>query len=149
MQVILRESVPHLGQSGEMVTVRDGYGRNYLIPQGLTILATEGNKKQIEYHKKQIAARNAKLRGEAQSLSNRLSSVTVEIKRQVGLGDKLFGSVSSRDIEQALSTQGVLLDRKRIHLPEPIKTLGEHMVECKLEQGVVGQIKVIVVGLSV
>lgn len=147
MQVILRETIPNLGQGGEVVTVRDGYGRNYLIPQGLAILATERNKKQIAYHKKQIAYQNAKLRGEAQTLAEKLSGLRVEIQRQVGIGEKLFGSVTSRDIEQALSKQGVSLDRKRIHLPEPIKILGEHLVEFKLDQGVTGKIKVLVVAL--
>ena len=148
MQVILRETVPNLGQSGELVSVREGYGRNYLIPQGLAILATEGNKKQIEYHKKQIALRNAKLREEAQNLVDRLTALSVQVSRQVGIGEKLFGSVTSRDIEQALSKLGLTLDRKRIHLPEPLKTLGEHWVECKLDQGVIGKIKVTVVALS-
>ena len=148
MQVILRETVPNLGQSGELVSVREGYGRNYLIPQGLAILATEGNKKQIEYHKKQIALRNAKLREEAQNLVDRLTALSVQVSRQVGIGEKLFGSVTSRDIEQALSKLGLNLDRKRIHLPEPLKTLGEHWVECKLDQDVIGKIKVTEVALS-
>ncbi len=148
MQVILREQVKNLGNSGDVVTVKDGYGRNYLLPRGLAVLATEGNKKQIEFHKRQIAAQNARSREAAQVLAGKLTTVKIEIARQVGVGEKLFGSVSSRDIEQALSKQGVTLDRKRIHLPEPIRTLGEHTVECKLEQGVTGSIKVTVVALA-
>lgn len=142
MRLILRETVPHVGQSGELVTVRDGYGRNFLIPQGLAIPATDRNVKQVEHHKRVIAAQEAKRIQQAQELAQQLSQMEVALLRQVGVGNKLFGSVGSRDIEQALRQQGVTLDRKTLVLPEPIRTLGEHQVEIKLGSGVVASIKV-------
>lgn len=148
MRIVLREDVSNLGKSGEVVTVRAGYGRNYLLPQGLAVAATERNVQQIEHQKKVIAARNAKLAKDAQSVADKLSSIEVVIARQSGEGDKLFGSVSSRDIEDALKAKGVNVDRKKIHLAEPIKTLGDYSVEVKLGQGVHGKIKVHVVSQS-
>lgn len=142
MRVILRETVPHVGQSGELVTVRDGYGRNYLIPQGLALPATDRNVKQVEHNKRVIAAQEAKRMEQAQALAQQLSRMEVALVRQVGVGDKLFGSVGSRDIEQALQRQGVALERRTIVLPEPIRTLGEHQVEIKLGGGVVASLKV-------
>lgn len=141
MRIILREEVKNLGKSGELVTVRDGYGRNYLLPQGLALLATERNIKQLEHQKKVISARNAKLQKDAQAVADKLASLTVRITRQAGEGGKLFGSVSTRDVEEAVRTFGVTLDRKKIVIEQPIKTTGEHTVEVKLGQGVVGKIK--------
>src|SRR5688572_3655078 len=129
MRVILREDVSNLGKSGELVSVRDGYGRNYLLPQGLAMLATERNVKQIEHNKKIITARNAKLAKDAQSVADKLGSLDVVIKRQAGEGDKLFGSVTARDIEEAIKGLGATVDRRKIHLPEPIKALGDYVVE--------------------
>jgi large subunit ribosomal protein L9 len=145
MRVILREDVTNLGRSGDVVAVRDGFGRNYLIPQGLAVLATERNVKQIEHQKKVIAARNARLTKDAQSVADRLGALEVVITRQAGEGDKLFGSVSSRDIEAALKDMGVVVDRKKIHLADPIKALGDYSVEIKLGHSVSGKIKVRVV----
>ena len=142
MRIILREDVPKLGKSGELVTVRDGYGRNYLLPQGLGMLATEHNVKQIEHQKKVIAARNAKLAKDAQSVADKLSSLTLKITRQAGEGGKLFGSVSTRDIEDAAASLGVTIDRRKVVIAEPIKVLGEYTVEVKTGQGVVGKLKV-------
>ena len=148
MRVILREDVSNLGKSGELVSVRDGYGRNYLLPQGLAMLATERNVKEIEHNKKIIAARNAKLAKDAQSVADKLSSLEVVIKRQSGEGDKLFGSVTARDIEEAIKALGSTVDRRKIHLPEPIKALGDYVVEIKLGQAVSGKVKVRVVAQS-
>lgn len=144
MRIILREEVKNLGKSGEVVTVRDGYGRNYLLPQGLALLATERNIKQLEHQKKVISARNAKLQKDAQAVADKLASLTVRITRQAGEGGKLFGSVSTRDVEEAVRTFGVTLDRKKIVIEQPIKTTGEHTVEVKLGQGVVGKLKLTV-----
>lgn len=144
MRIILREDVPKLGKSGELVTVRDGYGRNYLLPQGLGMLATEHNVKQIEHQKKVIAARNAKLAKDAQAVADKLSSLTLKIARQAGEGGKLFGSVSTRDIEDAAASLGVTIDRRKVVIAEPIKVLGEYTVEVKTGQGVVGKVKVVV-----
>jgi large subunit ribosomal protein L9 len=145
IQIILKEDVEHLGRSGELVSVKPGYGRNYLIPQGLGMLATAKNVAHVEHERKRIEARTAKLRKDAESVAQRLGSVTLQIERQVGEGDKMFGSVSSRDLEEALAAQGVTVDRKKIALVEPIKTLGQHTVEIKLGREVTAQIKVWVV----
>jgi large subunit ribosomal protein L9 len=145
MQVILREDVPNLGKSGDLVKVKPGYGRNYLIPQGLALAATTANVKQVEHHKKQIAAKNAKLQKDAQSMADRLGAIEVQIERQVGEENKLFGSVTTRDIEEALAEKGVKVDHRKIHLDEPIKTIGYQTVDVKLGQGVTGKIKVVVV----
>ncbi len=156
MQVILKEDVHNLGKSGELVNVKPGYGRNYLIPQGLAVVATAANVKQIEHQKKLIAAKNAKLAKDAQATADRLAAIEVQIERPVApheksdtgeekAPDKLFGSVSSRDIAEALKSKGAPVDHKKIVLPEPIKTIGYHTVEIKLGNGVTGKIKVVVV----
>ncbi len=144
MRIILREDVSNLGKSGDLVNVRDGYGRNYLLPQGLAALATERNVKEIEHQKKIIAARNAKLLKDAQTIGEKISGVTVKISRQTGEGGKLFGSISTRDIEEGLTAQGVTVDRKKIVIADPIKSTGEYTVDVKLGLGVVGKVKVIV-----
>jgi large subunit ribosomal protein L9 len=145
MQVILKEDVHNLGKSGELVNVKPGYGRNYLIPMGLAIAATAGNLKQIEHEKKLIAAKNSKLLKDAQSMADRLAAIEVQIERQVGEEDRLFGSVTSRDIESALADKGVTVDHKKIVLSEPLKTIGYHTVDIKLGNNVHGKIKVVVV----
>ena len=148
MQVILKEDVHNLGKAGELVKVKPGFGRNYLIPQGKAVVATAGNVKQIEHEKKLIAAKQAQLSKDAQAMADRLASVEVSIERQVGEEDKLFGSVTSRDIESALQDKGITVDHKKIHMGEPIKTIGYHTVEIKLGTGVTGKIKVVVVPKS-
>lgn len=145
MQIILKEDVHNLGKAGELVKVKPGFGRNYLIPQGKAVIATDGNVKQIEHEKKLIAAKQAQLSKNAQAMVDRLAAVDVQIERQVGEEDKLFGSVTSRDIEAALKDKGITIDHKKVHLPEPIKTIGYHTVEIKLGSGVTGKIKVVVV----
>jgi len=145
MQVILKEDVHNLGKAGELVKVKPGFGRNFLIPQGKAIVATAANVKQIEHEKKIIAAKQAQLGKDAQAMADRLASVEVQIERQVGEEDKLFGSVTSRDIESALKDKGVTIDHRKVHMPEPIKTIGYHTVEIKLGTGITGKIKVVVV----
>jgi len=145
MQVILKEDVPNLGKSGDLVKVKPGFGRNYLLPQGLAVMATETNVKQIEHQKKLISARNAKLQKDSQAVADKLGAIEVSIERQVGEENKLFGSVTSRDIADALKDKGVTVDHRKIHLEEPIKTIGYQTVDVKLGQGVVGKIKVVVV----
>jgi large subunit ribosomal protein L9 len=144
MQVILKEDVHNLGKAGEVVTVRPGFGRNFLIPQNKAAIATAGNVAAIEHQKKLIAAKNAKLLKDSQAVATRLSQIEIQIERQVGEEDKLFGSVTSRDIEEALAAKGVPVDHKKLVIAEPIKTIGIHTVEAKLGQGVVGQVKVVV-----
>src|SRR5512143_2374035 len=114
MQIILKEDVPNLGRSGELVSVKPGYGRNYLIPQGLALIATRKNVAEMEHHRKAIEAQAAKTRKDAESVAARLDGVTITLERQVGEGDKLFGSVTARDIEEALAAHGHKIDRKKI-----------------------------------
>ncbi len=145
MQIILKEDLENLGKSGEVVNVRTGYGRNYLLPRGLAVLATAGDIARVDHEKRVIAARTTKLAKEAQAEADRLSQVTVSIARAVGEEDKLFGSVTSRDIAEALQQQGVTVDSKKIVLDEPLKALGMTEVPVKLSRGVQAKIKVWVV----
>jgi large subunit ribosomal protein L9 len=144
IQVILKEDVPNLGRSGELVSVKPGYGRNYLIPQGLAMAATRKNVAEMDHHRKAIEAQAAKLRKDAESVAARLSGAAITLERQVGEEGKLFGSVNSRDIEEALAAQGHKVDRRKIVLHDPIKTLGDHTVEIKVARDVAAQIKVTV-----
>jgi len=144
MRIILREEVQNLGKGGDVVSVKPGYGRNFLIPQGLAVLATERNVRLVEHHKKVIAARNAKLQKDAQAVADKLSSLSVRIERQTGEGGKLYGSISTRDVEEAVRALGVTIDRKKLVIENPIKSTGEYTVELKLGQGVVGKIKLTV-----
>ncbi len=148
IQVILTEDVANLGKSGELVSVKPGYGRNYLIPQGLALAATKNNVSRIQHDKKVIEAKTAKSRKEAEDAAGKLSSVTVQIERSVGEGDKLFGSVTTKDIAEALAAQGHKIDKKTIHLADPIKALGQYTVDLRLASGVAASIKVWVVAKS-
>ena len=145
MQVILRDDMDNLGKSGEVVTVKEGYARNFLLPRGHAIKATDGDVKRVEHEKRVIAARTAKLSKEAQAEADKLSQVTVSIARAVGEEDKLYGSVSSRDIADALAEKGVKVDSKKVQLVEPIKALGLTEVPVKLGRGVTATVKVWVV----
>ncbi|HEY4393634.1 MAG TPA: 50S ribosomal protein L9 [Polyangia bacterium] len=145
MQVILRDDMDNLGKSGEVVNVKPGYARNYLLPRGLAIKATASDVTRVEHEKRIIAARAAKLAKEAQAEADNLSQVSVSIARAVGEEDKLFGSVTGRDISEALKEKGVLVDAKKIHLDEPIKALGLVEVPVKLGRGITANIKVWVV----
>ncbi len=145
MQIILKEDVHNLGKAGEVVVVRPGYGRNFLIPQGKAAMATARNVAEIEHQKKVIAAKNAKLLKDSQAIADRIAQIEVQIERAVGEEDRLFGSVTSRDIEEALAKKGVTVDHKKLHIGEMIKTIGIHNVEAKLGQGVTATVKVVVV----
>ena len=142
MKLILREDIHNLGKSGELVTVKDGYGRNFLLPRKLAVLANEQNVRQVEHDKKVIEARQAKLKGAAEESARRLSGVEVKIQRKVGEQDKLFGSVTALDIAEALAAKGQKVDRRHIHLPEPIKAVGTYEVEVRLHHDVAAQVKV-------
>lgn len=142
MRVILREDVDHVGSAGEVVSVKPGFGRNFLFPRGLALPATESDVRRIEHEKRVIAARNAKLQKELEGQAGKLSSVRVIINQAVGEGDRLYGSVTSRDIADALEAQGHKVDSKKIDLPEPIKALGDHDVQVKLGKGVTAKVKV-------
>jgi large subunit ribosomal protein L9 len=141
IQVILKEDVPNLGRSGELVAVKPGYGRNYLIPQGLAMMATRKNVAEMEHQRKAIEAQAAKTRKDAESVAARLSGAVVKLERQAGEGDKLFGSVTARDIEEALAAQGHKVDRKKIVLPDALKTVGDHEIQIKVARDITATIK--------
>ncbi len=145
MRVILREDVHKLGRSGEIVTVKDGFARNYLLPRKIAVPANEKNVRQVEHDKAVISARQAKLKGGAQEQATKLEALSVKISRKVGQQEKLYGSVTALDIAEVLGSQGYKVDRRSIHLPEPIKALGLHQVELRLHRDVIAKINVEVV----
>jgi large subunit ribosomal protein L9 len=145
VEVVLREDLPNVGDSGEVVRVKPGYARNFLIPRGLAAMATTGNVKQIEHEKRVALARAAKQRVEAQEISKKLEEVRVTLKAQVGEEQKLYGSITSRDIEEGLAKLGFEIDRRKILLSEPIKELGSRKVPLKIASGVDAEILVEVI----
>jgi len=144
IQVILKEDVPNLGRSGELVSVKPGYGRNYLIPQGLALVATRKNVSQMDHQRKQIETQAAKVRKDAEGIAANLNGAAITIERQVGEENKLFGSVTARDIEEALAAKGHKVDRRKIVLGETIKSLGDFNVEVKVARDVTAHVKVTV-----
>lgn len=145
LRLILNEDVEHLGNVGDIVDVAPGYGRNFLIPRSLAVPATTRNVKQLEHTKRLIAVKRAKAIKTATQLAKRLSEVSVTIAKPVGEEDKLFGSVTNRDIADALAKEGQTLDRRSIQLEKPIKNLGVYSVDVKLHSDVTAQVKVWVV----
>lgn len=145
MQVILREDVEHLGKIGDLVSVADGFGRNFLLPRKKAALATTKNVKALEHEKRVIAERMKKLMDESTAQARRIGSVSITVDRQAGEDDKLFGSVTAMDIHEALKKEGIEVDKKRILLEDPIKRLGEHAVSIKMQQGITAELKVFVV----
>lgn len=145
MQVILRANVEKLGREGELVTVADGYARNYLIPKKLAVLATEKNRQLLEREKKIEIDRATKAKKEAEILANELANVSCTISVQAGENDRLFGSVTANDIANALAELGHEIDRRKIILEEPIKELGLFTVPIKLHTEVTTNVKVWVV----
>jgi large subunit ribosomal protein L9 len=145
MEVILREHVDNLGRRGEVVKVADGYARNYLLPRKLALLATEGNKKQIERERARFEAKEAEEQKIAGAIAERLASAEIEIARKVGETEALYGSVTTSDIAEALGAKGFDIDRRKLQLPEPIKKLGEYLIPVKLHREVTAPIKVRVI----
>lgn len=145
MKLILREDVENLGRGGDVVDVKPGYGRNFLLPRGLAVTANPKNLRDIEHQKSVATAKAAKLRASADAVAKRLSETPVTLKRKVGEQDKLFGSVTALDIAEALAARGLEIDRRSIDLSEPIKTVGDFEVGVKLHHEVVGKAKVKVV----
>lgn len=141
MQVILTENVENLGDAGELVTVKNGYGRNYLLPQGKAVLATTRNKAKFEHDRAAIAKQVAKRVASAEAIAERINLMTLQFERQVGDEDKLFGSVTSRDIGEQLKVAGVEVDHRKIELPEPVKALGKYEVPIKVGAGVKATLK--------
>jgi large subunit ribosomal protein L9 len=145
MDVILREDVEKLGNAGEVVTVKDGYARNFLLPRGLAYLATEGNRRRLDSEQHQRSRRAAAEVTDARELAARLQAVSLSFTMKAGEGDKLFGSVTSADIAERLATEGFALDKKTIELHEPIKALGVYKVPVRLHADVKPEIRVWVV----
>jgi len=145
MEVILREHIDNLGRRGEIVKVADGYARNYLLPRKLALLATEGNKKQIERERAKFDAKEADEKKVAEAMAARLANAEVSIARKVGETDVLYGSVTTADIAEALGAKGFDIDRRKLQLAEPIKKLGEVDVPVKLGRDVTTSVKVRVV----
>ena len=148
IHVVLQTNVQNLGKSGDLVRVRPGYARNFLIPRGLASAATAGNVARVEALRQQALARATKELTAAQELAKKLESLSVKIARAVGEESKMYGSVTSKDIEEAFRAIGVELDRKRIELPEPVKVLGLAEVPIKLHHDVVAKLRVEVVKAS-
>ena len=145
VHVVLREDVQHLGTAGELVRVRAGYARNFLLPRELAVVATDSNVRHVEHERKLAVAHSAKLKSVAEGHAAQVNGLTVELLAQSGEGDKLFGSVTTRDVSEALHKRGIELDRKHIDLPTAIKSLGEYDATARFGSGVSTQFKVKVV----
>ena len=145
MKIILKEDMDTLGLEGDVVDVAKGYARNYLIPKGMALEANTQNIKLFETQKKKIEVKRLKAKEEAEQLKERLAGVTITIAQKAGEEEKLYGSVTSMDIAAQLEQQGIVIDRKKISLDKPIKTLGEFDVRIRLYPKVTGSIKVVVV----
>ena len=146
MQLILTQDVPSLGKAGELVSVRPGYGRNYLVPNGLAVTATVSNKNRLEHDKALIARKVAKERAQADEIAGRINGMTLQFERQVGEDEKLFGSVTSRDIAEQLKKANVEIDHRWVQLDASVKALGKYEVPVRLAAGVVATLKYWVVG---
>jgi len=144
MEVILKEDIEKLGHRGDVVKVADGYGRNFLLPRKLAIEATKANKTVIEQMKAAAVRRSAREKGDADALAQQLNNVSLTFERKVGEKDHLFGSVTSADIGEALNKSGFNIDRRRIQLDEPLKSLGEFTVPVRLHRDVIARIRVVV-----
>ena len=145
MEVILREHVDNLGRRGEIVKVADGYARNYLLPRKLALLATEGNKKQIEREREKFEVKEADQKRVADAMAQQMANVDIVIARKVGETEALYGSVTTVDIADALAAKGIEVERRKLQLREPIKQLGEFNIPVKLHREVTAHIKVRVV----
>jgi large subunit ribosomal protein L9 len=145
MQVILTKDVPNLGKAGELVNVKPGFGRNYLVPNGLAVSATAENVHRLEHEKRVIAKRIAKAQAAAQTTAEKINVITLQFDRAVGEDDKMFGSVTSRDLADKLQKAGVEIDHRAIQLEQPVKALGKYEATVKLDAGVVATVKFYVV----
>lgn len=142
MKVILKEDVKDIGEIGSIVDVKNGFGRNYLIPRNLAVEANPKNIKQFEHEKKNILAKAKKIKKTKEDLADQISKITLSLEAQAGEGDKLFGSVTSKDIAEAIAQQGVEIDKRKILLEEPIKRLGKYEVTVKVFQDITATINV-------
>lgn len=140
MELILREDVPGLGIIGDVVKVKPGYARNYLLPRGLAVPADRRNLKQLEHHQRIIAAKKTRERGTHEDLARKLGGVALAIEARAGKGGKLFGSVTNIDVQRLLSEKGFEVDRRRIELRDPIKEIGEFQITVRVGQDVVAKV---------
>lgn len=147
MEIILLQDMRNLGQRGEVVRVKPGYARNYLIPQGIALLATKGNRAYFDQQRKKIDARHAQERDAAVAIAEQLSGLSVEVAKRVGERDTLYGSVTTSDIAELLAAKGVTVDRRRIDLggPAVLKSVGEHTVTIDLHAEVTSEVTVTIV----
>lgn len=145
MKVILVKDVKNVGKAGEIVNVSDGYGRNYLLPRGLAIEATESNIKVLNEKKKAEEKKRQQELEEAKEMAQKLSNLSLVLKVKAGENGKLFGSITSKDVEKALKEKGFDIDKKKISFDETVKTTGTYYVDIKLYQGVIAKVKVDVV----
>ena len=145
MEVILREDIEKLGSRGEVVKVAPGYGRNFLLPKKLAVEATGANKKIVEQERQSHLRKEAKHKSEAEDLSKLLTGVSVTIAQKAGENDQLFGSVTSKDVGDALAAKNYTIDRRKIQLDDPIKQLGEYKVLVRLHKDVTAEVTVVVV----
>jgi large subunit ribosomal protein L9 len=136
MEIILQEDVLNLGRIGDTVKVRNGYGRNYLLPRGMALLADSRNLRVLDHQKRLAAGKKEKVQQEAKSIGDKIAALTLIIQARAGEEDRLFGSVTNQDIEKALQAQGVTIDRRKIIVAEPIKQLGTHLVPIHLSSDV-------------
>ncbi|GFM37274.1 50S ribosomal protein L9 [Desulfovibrio psychrotolerans] len=142
MKIILRADVENLGVLGDIVEVKPGYGRNFLVPKGFAMMATAGNIKAFELERKKLQERMEAIRGAAQALGSKLEKAEITIQVRVGENDKLYGSVTAANIAEALAAQGIDVDRRRILLDSPIRVLGEYPVRIRLHAGVISEVLV-------
>lgn len=145
MEIILREDIERLGSRGQIVKVADGYARNFLLPKRLAVAATEANRKIVEQERQAHLRREAKLQTEAEDLSKLITGVVVTIAQKAGENDQLFGSVTAKDVAEALEQKNFSIDRRKIQLEEPIKQLGEFKVPVRLHREVITEVTVQVV----
>jgi large subunit ribosomal protein L9 len=146
MQVILTQDVENLGKAGELVSVRPGYGRNYLVPHGLAVSATVRNKNRLDHEKAVIERKVTKERASATELAGRINGITLQFERMVGEDEKLFGSVTNRDIAEQLKKAGIEIDHRWVQLDAPVKALGKYETSVRLVAGVSATLKFWVVG---
>ena len=146
MRIILQEPVEHLGNIGELVTVADGYARNYLLPTGRAIVANEGNVNYVKHHLRGLEKKRIKLQAQGEALRDRLASLKLEFERKVGEQGKLFGSVTAMDVAEKIKENGIEIDRRKIELPEAIKSVGDFKALVKVQVGIVAEINIVVVG---
>lgn len=148
MEIILTENVEYLGTIGDVVKVKPGYARNYLLPKGLALQASQRNVKELDHRKRQLERKLQKITQAAEVLKQRIEKAPITLTHRAGEGGKLFGSVTTMEIEAKLAEAGIEVDRKKIQLPEPIKNLGDHDVAVKLDAGVTATVKVSVIAAA-